>query len=285
MRRIWSWLRRLSWKWRVLLLAVVIVILVPGIILGSCYLSRMRAPPDYSDILGMANMTYVVSYDSGDGDVEEERTWTLKVAETDVLIGNDTCFRTVTVMRLTKTDPLPVRKAHAILVGSTKVTLGAVEIWRSQEDLRVVREWAMQVNLPIVNTAITISTYSGYDGYPGWPYSLGDSWTYEVHFATDTPLQPDWTDTYRAEVVADDAVVVAADVEYECFKVVNTMVATTNKKPGGGGVDSTRVEYWANTGKSIAPLKSENTSSYMGTESRIMVDMDLPEEGSGWLTE
>jgi hypothetical protein len=260
------------------MLIVVIVIVVLVLVPSVYYLLRGRAPPDYSEILGMANMTYVVSYDSGEGIVNES-TFTLKVADTDVDIGNDTCFYTVTVM-----DPYPVRKVHAILVGTTKVTLASEEIWRSQEDLRVLRQEAMQTNLPIVNTAITDQTFSGYEGYPGWPYSLGDSWTYEVYYDPDTALQPNWTDTYHAEVVADDAVVVAADVEYECFKVVHTLVDTEAKKPGGGGVGSTRVEYWANTGKSIAPLKVESTVSYMGTESRIMVDMDLP-EGSGWLTE
>jgi len=196
-----------------------------------------------------------------------------------VLIGNDTCFYTVTVM-----DPYPARKVHAILVGTTKVTLASEEIWRSQEDLRCIQQEAMQINLPIVGTAITDQTYSGYDGYPGWPYSLGDSWTYEIYLDPDTPLQSNWTDTYHAEVVADDAVVVAAGVEYECFKVVHTLVDTEQSTPGGAGIGSTRIEYWAKTGKSIAPLKVENAISYMGTESRIMVDIDLP-EGSEWLIE
>ncbi len=278
MRRIWSRLRRLGWKWKVLILVVVIVILVVVLTPSVYYLLRGRNPPDYSDILAKATITYLVSYDSDEGIVNES-TFTLKVAETDVAIGNATCFYTVTVM-----DPYPVRKVHAILVGSTKVTLAADEIWRSQEDLRVLRQEAMQINLPIVNTAITDQTFSGYDGYPGWPYSLGDSWTYEVYCDPDTALQPYWTDIYQAEVVADDAVVVAAGVEYECFKVVHTLVDAGQSKPGGAGEGSTRVEYWANTGKSIAPLKVENNMTYMGTESRIMVDIDLP-EGSGWLTE
>ena len=278
MSRIWSWFRRLGRKWKALIIVVVIVLIVVVVAVSVYCPNYWRNPPDYSKILAKASITYLVSYDSGDGDVAGNSTFTLKVAETDVLVGNDTCFYTVTVM-----DPYPVRKVHAIIVGSTKVTLAANEVWRSQEDLRVLRAEAMQINLPIVGTAITDQTFE-YDGYPGWPYSLGDSWTYEVYHDPDTPLQSNWTNTYHAEVVADDAVVVAAGEEYECFKVVHTLVATESKKPGGGGVGSTRVEYWANTGKSIAPLKVENTMSYMGNESRIMVDMDLP-EGAGWLTE
>jgi hypothetical protein len=77
-------------------------------------------------------MTYLVTYDSGEGLVNESM-FTLKVAETDVVIDSYSCFYTVTEM-----DPLPERKANAIIVGSTKVTLAADEIWRSQEDLRVV---------------------------------------------------------------------------------------------------------------------------------------------------
>ena len=279
MRRIWSWLRGLGWKWRVLILIVVIVLIVVVVAVSVYCPNYWRNPPDYSKILAKANMTYLVSYDSGDGDVVNESTFTLKVAETDVLVGNDTCFYTVTVM-----DPYPVRKVHAIIVGTTKVTLATEEIWRSQEDLRVIQQEAMQINLPLVGTAITDQTFSGYEGYPGWPYSLGDSWTYEVFSDPDTPLQPNWTDTYQAEVVADDAVVVAAGVEYECFEVVYTLIATEQSTPGGAGVGSTRTEYWPNSGKSIAPIKIEGAISYMGIESRIMVDMELP-EGSGWLAE
>ena len=270
MRRIWSRLRRIGWKWRLLLLVVVIVICVAVVAPSVYYLLRARDVPDYSEILPKATMTYLVSYDSGEGLVNES-TYTLKVAEIDVAIGSDTCFYTVTVM-----DPLPERKVNAIIVGSTKVTLATEETWRSQEDFRILRQEAMQINLPIVNTAITVSTYSGYDGYPGWPYSLGDSWTYEVFRDSDTSLQPSWTDTFHAEVVADDAVVVAADVNYECFKVVHTLVDTENSTPGGGGVGSTRVEYWANNGRSIAPLKIESTVTYIGIESFIMIDSDPP---------
>jgi hypothetical protein len=215
-------------------------------------------------------MTYLVTYDSGEGLVNES-TFTLKVAETDVVIDSYSCFYTVTEM-----DPLPERKANAIIVGSTKVTLAADEIWRSQEDLRVVLKEAMQINLPLVNTAITTRPYSGYEGYPGWPYSEGDSWTYNVYNDPDTSLQPKWNDTYSAEVVADDTVVVVDGVEYECFKVVHTLADTENSTPGGGGIGSTRIEYWANNGRSIAPLKIVNTISYIGTETMVMVDADPP---------
>ncbi len=200
MRRIWSRLRRLGWKWRVLLLVVVIVIAVVVLTPSIYYLLRARDVPDYSDIQAKETLSYQVSYDNGDGLVTESR-FTLMVAEVDVPVGLDTCYYTVTVMK-----PLPQRKVNAIIVGSTTVTLATDEIWRSQEDLRIIRQKAMQINLPIVNTAITESTYSGYEGYPGWPYSLGDSWTYEVYRITDTSLQPNWTDYFRADVDADDEV-------------------------------------------------------------------------------
>ncbi|UCC60268.1 MAG: hypothetical protein JSV02_00125, partial [Dehalococcoidia bacterium] len=147
MRRIWSWLKRLGWKWKVLLLVVFIVILVVVLTPSIYYLLRAWDAPDYSDILAKATMTYLVTYDSGDG-VVNESTYTLKVAETDLAIGSDTSFFTVTEM-----NPLPERKVHARIVGSTKVTLAADEIWRSHEDLHVLRKKAMQINLPLVNTA------------------------------------------------------------------------------------------------------------------------------------
>lgn len=273
MRRIWSWLRRLNWKWKALLLVIFIVILVVVLTPSIYYLLRSRSAPDYSEIIPQATMTYLVTYDSGD-DVVNESTYTVMVAETDVVIDSETCLYTVTEM-----DPLPERKVHARIVGTTKVTLAADEIWRRQEDLHILRKQAMQVNLPIVNTAITRITYSEYENSPGWPYSMGDSWTYNVYNEPDTSLQPKWNDTYRAEVVADDAVVVAADVEYECFKVVHTLIETESSIPGGGGIGSTRTEYWANTGLSIAPIKVENTITYIGTETWIMVDAD-PQPGS-----
>ncbi len=260
----------LGWKWRLLLLALVVVIGVVVVAPSVYYLLRARDAPDYGDILPKATMTYQVSYDSGDGLVNES-TYTLKVTETDVAIGSDTGYYTVTEM-----DPLPERKVNAIIVGTTKVTLAADEIWRSQKDLRIIRQDAMQVNLPIVNSVTTEKTYSAYSGRPDWPFSLGDSWTYEVFYDPDTYLQPKWTDTFRAEVVADDEVVVAADVEYRCFKVVHTLVDTENGTPAGGGVGSTRIEYWANNGRSIAPLKIESTVHFIGTESMIMVDADPP---------
>jgi hypothetical protein len=70
-----------------------------------------------------------------------------------------------------------------------------------------------------------------------------------VYNDPDTSLQPKWNDTYSAEVVADDTVVVVDGVEYECFEV---------------------------DGRSIAPLKIVNTISYIGTETMVMVDADPP---------
>ncbi|KPL14840.1 MAG: hypothetical protein AMJ93_17195, partial [Anaerolineae bacterium SM23_84] len=88
-----------------LISVVVIAIIGVAVILSVFCPNYWRNPPDYSKILAKASITYLVSYDSGDGDVVGNSTFTLKVAETDVLVGNDTCFYTVTVM-----DPYPVRK-------------------------------------------------------------------------------------------------------------------------------------------------------------------------------
>lgn len=108
MHRIWSKLTGLGWKWRLLLLALVVVIGVVVVAPGAYYLLRARNAPDYGDMLPKATMTYQVSYDSGDGLVNES-TYTLKVVETDVAIGSDAGFYTVTEM-----DPLPERKVNAI---------------------------------------------------------------------------------------------------------------------------------------------------------------------------
>ena len=93
-------------------------------------------------------------------------------------------------------------------------------------------------------------------------------------FESDTGLQPDWTDSYRVEVVADDEIVYVGDVEIECFKVVHTLVETTSRVPAGAGVGSTQVEYWPRDGRSIAPLKVETTVDFVGVEIRIAVDAD-----------
>jgi hypothetical protein len=165
----------------------------------------------------------------------------------------------------------PKRKVNAVIVGSTEVTLAGEEIWRGQSDLRIVHRKVMQKNLPIVNTAVTQVTYSGYENYPGWPYHLGDSWTYEESYKTDVPLQPSWTDTFRANVVADDAIVEMGGVQYQCFKVVHTLIATTNKTPPGGGVGSTVIEYWYKDGKSIGPVKVEDSLDFRGTETQTLI--------------
>jgi hypothetical protein len=215
-------------------------------------------------------MAYLVSYDSGDGVVNSSK-FTLKVIEARVQKDSETCFHVVTAY-----DPYPERKVNAIIVGSTKVTFAGEEIWRDEGDLRVVHKRVMQINLPIVGTATTEITYTGYDGYPGWPYHLHDSWTYTVSYATDTFLQPKWTDTFRVDVVADDATVEIEGVVYRCFKVVHTLVSTTNHTPPGPGVGATYVEYWNRDGKSIGPVEVEDSFDFRGTETRIMTGAFRP---------
>jgi hypothetical protein len=228
------------------------------------------SPTPDSETAAEVKMTYLVSYDSGDGVVNNSK-YTLKVIETGVQKDSQTCFHVVTMY-----DPYPERKVNAIIVGSTKVTFAAEEIWRDQGDLRVVHKRVMQTNLPIVNTATTEITYSGYDNYPGWPYHLHDSWTYKVSYVTDTPLQPKWTDTFRADVVADDAAVELEGVVYRCFKVVHTLVDTTNHTPPGPGVGATYIEYWNRDGKSIGPVEVEDSFDFKGTETRIMTGAFRP---------
>lgn len=267
MRSVWSRLAGLSWKLRLLLVLVivfVVVVLVPAV----TYVLRARDVPDYSEIVPQATMTYLVSYDSGDGLVNESE-WTLTVADTNVVKGSNHCIHAVTVI-----EPYPERKANAKLVGTATVNVGTIELWYCQEDLRVLHGESMLVNAPLVNTMVTKTTYSGYDGYTGQPYSLGDSWTYEVFCDPDTFLQADWTDSYRAEVVADDEIVKAGDTEYECFKVVHTLVGTTLDTAPGAGVGSRIVEYWPKNCRSLAPLKAEDNMHYIGVETRILVDAD-----------
>jgi hypothetical protein len=214
--------------------------------------------------------TYLVGYDSGDG-VVNSSVFTVKVIETGVLKDSQTTFHAVTVY-----DPYPKRKVNAIIVGSTKVTLSGEEIWRSENDLRLIHRKLMQKDLPIVNTAYTQLTYWDYKNYPGWPYHLNDSWTYKVLYDTDTPLQPKWTNTFRADVVADNAIVEVHGVDYQCFKVVHTLIASTNGTPPGGGVGSTYIEYWYKGGKSVGPVEIDDSFSYRGTETQIMMTAPPP---------
>lgn len=263
MSRVVSWLKKLNWKWRVLVITsttlAVIIVVVPTVI----YFSRNRHPPNYDKSPAKVEAVYQVSYDSGDGVVNSSKH-TLRVTETGVK-DSEISFHEVTLY-----DPYPKRKVNAIIVGSAKVTLAEEEIWRSENDLRIVHKKVMQTNLPIVNTAITQITYSDYNNYTGWPYHLNDSWTYNISYDTDVPFQPNWTDTFRADVVADDAVVEISGVPYRCFKVVNTVTATTNGTPPGRGVGATITEYWYRDAKSIGPIKIEDSMSYRDTETQTM---------------
>jgi hypothetical protein len=155
-------------------------------------------------------MTYLVSYDSGDGLVNESE-WTLTVAETDIVKGSEHCIHAVTMI-----EPYPERKFKAKLVGNATAKVGTIEMWYCQEDLRALYSESMLIDAPLVNTLVTKMIYSGYEQYPGRPYSLGDNWTYEVFCDPDTFLQSDWTDSYRAVVVVDDEIVEVGDKEYEC---------------------------------------------------------------------
>lgn len=266
MRRMWYKLAKLSWKWRLLLALLIIVFIVVVVVPAVTYLSRARDVPTYSEVVPQATMTYLVIYDSGDGLVNESE-WTLTVAETNVVKGSQPCIHAVTVI-----EPYPERKFNATIVGTATAKIGTIELWYCQDDLRILYGENMLVNAPLVNTLVTQAAYTGYDGYPGRPYSLGDSWTYEVFCDPDTILQSEWTDSYHVEVVADDEVVKVGDTEYECYKVVHTLVGTTIGIVPGAGVGSTFVEYWPKDCRSIAPLKVENYLNYIGIETRIMVD-------------
>ena len=268
MRRIWSRLTELSWKWRLLFLILMIILIVVVVVPAVTYLLRARDVPDYSEIAPQATMTYLVSYDSGDGLVNDSE-WTLMVAETDVTKGSESCIHMVTVI-----DPYPKRKVNAKIVGSAIAKVGSIELWYSQDDLRVLYAESMLVDAPLVNTLVTKATYSGYENYPGRQYSLGDSWTYEVFCDPDSFLQPEWTDYYHAEVVADDEIVKVGNTEYECFKVVHTLIDTTIGITPGAGVGSTFVEYWPKDGKSIVALKAEDSLHFVGVETRILIDAD-----------
>lgn len=253
-----------------MLIAVVIIFIVSVVVPSVVYLSRARKPANYRTTPAEAMATYLVGYDSGDG-VINSSIYTLKVIESGVLKDSETTFHAVTVYA-----PYPKRKVNAVIIGSAKVTLAEEEIWRSQNDLRIVHKKVMVTHLPIVNTAITQITYSAYDNYPGWPYHLNDSWTYKILYDTNTPIQPNWTDTFRAEVVTDDAIVELRGVEYQCFKVVHTLIATTNGKPPGSGVGATLIEYWYKDDKSIGPVKIEDSFDFRGTETRIMMGAPPP---------
>jgi len=269
MRRLLSWLKGLGWKWRLLIAVLLIFVIVVVVVPSAIYCSRERAPSEYTDISELAAITYLVTYDSDDG-VVGECDYTLKVLETGVVKDSETCFLTAAIF-----EPYPKRKVNAIIVGSTLVTLAEEEIWRNCDDLRIVYKEAMQIDLPIVNTARSQITYSGYEGYPGWPYHLNDSWTYETFYDTDVPMQSDWTDSFRAEVVADDAIVMIAGVKYECFKVVHTMTDTTNRIPPGQGIGATTIEYWYRDARCIGPLLIEDYFNFRGGEIRI-VTCELP---------
>jgi hypothetical protein len=243
----------------------VVILIVIVIVPSAIYLSRDRNPPNYENTPSDVVATYAVGYDSGDGLINSG-TFTLKIVGTEEEKDSVTCFHVVTV-----SDPSPKRKVNAIIVGSAKVTIAAEEVWRSQSDFRIVHRKVMETDLPMVNTAITEMPYAEYENYPGWPYHLNDTWTYKTFHSTDVPLQKDWTDTFRADVVSDNAIIEIGGLEYHCFKVIHTLTTSTTDTLPGGAVGSTIIEYWDKSNRSIGPLKVENSVSYRGTETRIMI--------------
>ena len=256
-------LRKLRWRWRFLIIGLTIVIIIVVIVPAVYYWSRNQHPQDISGMPNLAELTYLVSYDSSDGNTKYNQQ-TIQAVEASVTLDSVPCFYLVTSY-----DPHPQRKFGARIVGSTMGTLGEEKIWRSSDDLCIVQKKVFHQDLPIVNTVRTTLTYSGYDHSPGWPYQMHDTWTYNITYDTNTPLQPSWTDTFRAEVVADDALVDIGDVQYQCFKVVHTLVDTTTSISPGGGVGSTIIEYWVTTSKSIGPVKVEDSVNFIGKETQI----------------
>lgn len=263
-KRTLLWFRKLGWKWWVVIAIITILLIVFVAAPLYIYYSRDRDPQTYTHLPPIAEMVYKVTYDSGDGPVDQTQL-VLKVTETGVIKNSEICFHAVTVF-----DTHPKRKVNAPIVSSTNIQAGEKEIWRSERDLRMVFKKLMEMGLPLVNTCITEITYSNYTNYPGWPYHINDNWTYEASYDVDVSFISRWTDTYQAEVVADDVPIEINGIEYPCFKVVHTLVETTNNTPSGEGVGATMTEYWYRDSKSIAPIKIEDSLSYKGVETSIM---------------
>jgi hypothetical protein len=238
----------------------VLVVAVPAV---YYYYSRNRQPVDYSETLALATATYSVTYQSGDG-LTDDTTLTWKVIDNGLREASQTCFYEVTVY-----DPYPSRKLNT-LVGSVTLRLGTEEIWRNQDNLRIVKKITLQTDVPLIRTVKTTITYSRYAHYPGWPYHLGDSWTYKVFYKPDSALQGTWTDTFQADVVSDNASVQIGDKQYECFEVVHTLVASTNSYPSGSSIGGTITEYWYTEGKMIYPIRRVDSLSFKGTEIQTM---------------
>ncbi|MDD5095333.1 MAG: hypothetical protein PHV74_13295 [Dehalococcoidia bacterium] len=270
MKKVLPWMKQLGWKWWVLIATLMIFLIIFVATPAYVYYSRDRKPSSYSHLPALKEMPFLVTYDSGDGAIDQtERT--LRLTETGVPKNSETCFHAVTLY-----NTFPKRNVSAPIVHSTTITLGEDEIWRSQNDLRMVSEKVMQTNLKFVNTALTWVTFSQYVNYPGWPYHLNDSWTYEASYDPDVPFLSGWTNTFRAEVVADDAVIDIGSVGYPCFKVVHTLVDTSNSTPSGGDVGSTITEYWYKDSKAISPIKIEDSVSYQGIETQTMSGTSPP---------
>jgi flagellar basal body-associated protein FliL len=264
-------LRKLGWKkWLLITVPIVIIIILVVVVAvpAIMYYSRNRHPVDYSETLAQATAVYSVTYDSGDG-LTDNSTFTRKVIETGVKEESQICFHEVTVY-----DPYPRRRVSSIL-GSMTFKLGTEEVWRDQGDLRVVEKMSLETDLPVLNTLKMISTYSQYVDYPGWPYHLGDSWTYQELATPDSPLQKAWTNTWRADVVSDNAMVQVGDKQYQCFEVVHTLTDTTNPHPAGTGIGGTIVEYWYGGGKTIGPIKQVDSINYKGIEIQTITG-DVP---------
>ncbi len=269
-------LKKLGWKWWTLITIVTLLLIVFVFAPAYVYLSRHRNPPNYSDIQSKGEMSFRVSYDNGNGVVDQSQR-TLLVTQTNILKDSKMCYEIATIY-----SPYPKRKVNAPVVGSTNITLAKDEMWRSRQDFRMIYEEVMQTHLPIVNTAVVKISYSEYQNYPGWPYHLNDSWTYQETFNPDVPFQSSWVDQFRAVVVADDAVVEVGGIEYQCFKVVHTLIETGDSNTSGGGVGASVTEYWCKDVKLFAPIKFEDYISYRGIETQVISNSTLPASPS-WL--
>jgi len=201
------------------------------------------------------------------GNQNNTTTWRYNVTEVGVTKdGVPGCYHMVATI-----TGSAYRTSHSSF-GDQTVRLDQAEDWRLPNG-RMVHRYSHQTEVPVIGTNSAEIYYENVVGYPGWPYAVGNSWTYNARTDSSNSMAPDWTDTYRADVVSDSDIVTVGGVDYICYRVEHTLTATTASNPPGGGVGSKIIEYWPVRATAfVAPIKVIDNVDFVGVETRTMTD-------------
>lgn len=245
---------------RTLLVTVVVLAMLGSMFIPAGVDIAYAADPQVGDWIEFA-----VDYSSSSG------TWTLTETgtEDDVstsYLSNVDCFYTEATFNggIDRSVTYPLNSA---------ITMISMKEWRSVEDLRVVKVFA--VTDTIIGLAESWRYYRYLSGDAGWPYEVGDTWTYREY----TVSAFNWNDTWTVNVTGTENIDVNG-TQIPCYVVKHTWSGTNRLfKSPSNTVKLT--EWWPISGKTIKPLKRVDSISYKYTETWTASNADpMPPAGT-----